>query len=83
MSHKSMPAIEILGVAAAQSLHDPGQRHRAGLQKQMHMVQHQNVGVDVKGMCLFQARENLQILRAIPIIVENLLTLIASGDDVI
>jgi len=46
-----------LNTAAAQPLHEPREWNVTRIQKQMHMVQHQNIGTDAKSIRFFQTTE--------------------------
>jgi hypothetical protein len=46
MADFAIAAVEVLRVGLLQSLHELGEGSGTGLNKQMHMVRHQAVGVD-------------------------------------
>jgi hypothetical protein len=48
MARKSMPAIAVVGIAAAQPLHEPREWNVTGLPKQIDMVQQKIAGMSKK-----------------------------------
>lgn len=78
-----MAAVVPLGVRELYRLHDFGKRYLLGLQQQMYVVGHQNVGVDYETAALPVVLETLKICRAVLVTTKNYLPLIASHDDMI
>jgi len=78
-----MPPVVVLRVSKLCPLHDLGQRNLAGLKQQVDVVGHQHVGIKLKVVPLSVMLQSLQVSSAILLVPEDVLTLVASGDDVV
>ncbi|MEK7858211.1 MAG: hypothetical protein AAB320_03635 [Elusimicrobiota bacterium] len=83
MSDMIIPVVEVPGIAGQKRLHD--RRASAGvcLDKQMEVVGHQAIGIELEGPRFFQELQFDQEPAAIRVAQENILLIIASSHDVV
>jgi hypothetical protein len=76
-------AIEVHGIALIDALEALGQRHVLRLDKEVKMVAHENISVEMEMMPRFIGGDYLKEFFVILCFLEDLLLLIAARDDVI
>lgn len=85
---KEMPrfpiaSIVVLRIGELEGLHGPGQRHGSGFDEQVHMVGHQDVGIQGAAVSSPVAFQPFEIRRIVGVLVENVLPAIPPRDHVI
>jgi len=72
-----------LTIGKIDALHDARDGVLRCLDKQMHMVAHQNIGVKDKAGLLFIAPESIEIFVSVLIVQKDILSPVAAHDDVV
>ena len=79
----AVAAVEYLGVASLDPLHDLGQSNALGLDQDVDVVGHQDISMEPKAVALAIVLDALEVALAVVIVVEGLLALVAAHDDVV
>jgi len=83
VTHGSILAIKVHGIALIDPLEALGQRDIVRLDKQMEMVTHENIGVETEMEPRFIGGNYLEVFFVIRSFFEDLLFLVAARDDMI